>query len=123
QNFLATWAAWRDDPARCAHLWFLSVDKHPPLPADLQRAHAHSAEPALARELVAAWPPLTPDLHRREFADGRVHLLLAFGDVAHWLPQWVAQIDAFYLDGFAPAKNPAMWQPQLLRRLARLAAP
>ena len=122
-NFVATWAAWREHSARCAHLWFLSVDKHPPRPEDLRRAHAHSAEPDLARELVAAWPPLTPDLHRRDFAHGRVHLLLAFGDIATWLPQWVAAVDAFYLDGFAPAKNPAMWEPHVLKRLGRLAAP
>jgi tRNA 5-methylaminomethyl-2-thiouridine biosynthesis bifunctional protein len=122
-NFLATWAAWRDDDARCAHLWFLSLDKHPPRLDDLRRVHAHSAEPDLARELVAAYPPLTPDLHRRDFARGRVHLLLAFGDIAAWLPQWVAFVDAFYLDGFAPAKNPAMWEPGVLKRLGRLAAP
>jgi len=122
-NFLATWAAWRDDGARCAHLWFLSVDKHPPCLDDLHRAHAHGPEPELARDLAAAWPSLTPDLHRRDFANGRVHLLLAFGDIASWLPQWVAPVDAFYLDGFAPAKNPAMWEPSVLKRLARLAAP
>lgn len=122
-NFLATWAAWRDDPARCTHLWFLSVDKHPPRLHDLRRAHAHSAEPALAGELAAAWPPLTPDLHRRDFSQGCVHLLVAFGDLATWLPQWVARFDALYLDGFAPAKNPAMWEPRVLRHLARLAAP
>ena len=121
-SFLATWAAWRDDPQRCDHLWFLSLDKHPPRLADLRRAHAHGAEPALARELVAAWPPLTPDLHCRDFAHGQVHLLLAFGDIAAWLPQWVAEVDAFYLDGFAPAKNPAMWEPRVLQRLGRLAA-
>lgn len=122
-NFLATWAAWRDDAARCAHLWFLSVDKHPPRLEDLRRGHAESPEPALARELAAQWPPLTPDLHRRDFAHGRVHLLLAFGDIATWLPQWVAQVDAFYLDGFAPVHNPAMWEPRVLQRLGRLAAP
>jgi tRNA 5-methylaminomethyl-2-thiouridine biosynthesis bifunctional protein len=121
-NFIATWAAWRDDAQRCDHLWFLSVDKHPLLAADMRRAHAHSAEPDLARELVGAWPPLTPDLHRRDFAHGRVHLLLAFGDLATWLPQWMAEVDAFYLDGFAPAKNPAMWDPRVLQRLGRLAA-
>lgn len=121
-NFLATWAAWRDDPQRCAHLWFLSLDKHPLTHADLQRAHAHSAEPTLAHDLIAAWPPLTPDLHRLDFARGRVHLLLAFGDVADWLPRSVAQVDAFFLDGFAPAKNPEMWQPRVLQRLGRLAA-
>ena len=122
-NFLATWAAWRDHFARCGHLWFLSLDKHPPRLDDLRRAHAHSTEPGLARELIAAWPPLTPDLHRRDFAQGCVHLLLAFGDLARWLPQWVASVDAFYLDGFAPAKNPAMWEPRLLQQLGRLAAP
>jgi len=121
-NFLASWAAWRDDPQRCGHLWFLSVDKHPLQAGDMRRAHAHSAEPALARELIDAWPPLTPDLHRCDFAAGCVHLLLAFGDLATWLPQWVAQVDAFYLDGFAPAKNPAMWEPRVLQRLGRLAA-
>jgi tRNA 5-methylaminomethyl-2-thiouridine biosynthesis bifunctional protein len=122
-NFLATWAAWRDDAARCEHLWFLSVDKHPPRLEDLRRAHADSPEPTLAGDLAAEWPPLTPDLHRRDFAHGRVHLLLAFGDVAVWLPQWLAQVDAFYLDGFAPDRNPAMWEARVLQRLGRLAAP
>ncbi|HEX6018845.1 MAG TPA: FAD-dependent 5-carboxymethylaminomethyl-2-thiouridine(34) oxidoreductase MnmC [Burkholderiaceae bacterium] len=121
-NFLATWAAWRDDPQRCEHLWFLSLDKHPLSRADMRHAHAHGDEPALARELIEAWPPLTPDLHRLDFAHGRVHLLLAFGDIATWLPRWVAQVDAFYLDGFAPSKNPEMWQPRVLQRLGRLAA-
>jgi tRNA 5-methylaminomethyl-2-thiouridine biosynthesis bifunctional protein len=121
-NFLATWAAWRDDPERCEQLWFLSIDKHPPAAADLQRAHAASPEPRLAQTLIAAWPPATPDLHLRHFAEGRMHLLLAFGDIAFWLPQWLAEVDAFFLDGFAPAKNPSMWQPHVLTRLGRLAA-
>src|SRR5262245_66170071 len=54
-NFLATWAAWRDDAARCEHLWFVSIDKHPPTLADLQRVHDSSPEPAPARQLVAPW--------------------------------------------------------------------
>ena len=29
-NFLATWAAWRDDPQRCARLHFVSIERHPP---------------------------------------------------------------------------------------------
>ncbi|NLZ42606.1 MAG: oxidoreductase, partial [Comamonadaceae bacterium] len=37
-NFLATWAAWRDDPRRCARLHYVAIDKHPPVLADLQRA-------------------------------------------------------------------------------------
>lgn len=122
-NFLATWAAWRDDARRCERLWFVSIDKHPPARDDLARAHAASPLAALARELVDAWPPLTPDLHTLAFDGGRVMLRLAFGDVAAWLPQLVLDADAFYLDGFAPDRNPAMWDRRVMRALAGRAAP
>ncbi len=122
-NFLATWQAWRDDPLRCARLHFISIEKHPLTRADLARAHANSPWPELAQRMIDAWPPLTPDLHRLCFDDAKVELLLALGDVQRWLPQLVADVDAFYLDGFAPARNPAMWEPRVFKALARLAAP
>lgn len=122
-NFLATWRAWRDDPARCNRLVFISIEQNPLITSDMQRAHAHSPAAALARELIAAWPPLTPNLHSLSFDGGQVQLLLALGDVNAWLPELVAQVDAFYLDGFAPARNPLMWQPQLFKAFARIAAP
>jgi tRNA 5-methylaminomethyl-2-thiouridine biosynthesis bifunctional protein len=122
-NFLATWAAWRDDPQRCDRLWFVSVEKHPPTRTDLARAHAASELPALAAELVERWPVLTPDLHLIDFDQKRVRLLLALGDVAAVLRELVVQADAFYLDGFAQAHNPAMWQERVFTSLKRLAAP
>ena len=124
-NFLATWQAWREagPQGRCERLLFVSIEKHPPTRDDLARALAGSPQPALAQALVQAWPLLTPDLHRLEFEDGHVQLLLAFGDVAAWLPELVIEADAFYLDGFAPARNREMWQPRELQRLGRLAAP
>ena len=122
-NFLATWDAWRRDPQRCAQLHFLSVERHPLTCADLARVHQASPLRELADALIAAWPPLTPNLHRLGFDGGQVQLLLALGDVAAWLPEWVAQVDAFFLDGFAPARNPQMWQPRLFKALARLAVP
>ena len=122
-NFLATWQAWRDDPRRCDRLYFLSVEKHPLRRDDLRHAHAGGALAPLADQLVAQWPPLTPNIHTLRFEQGRVQLLLALGDVHDLVGQWVAQVDAFFLDGFAPAKNPQMWQPHLFKRMARLAAP
>ncbi len=122
-NFLATWAAWRDDAARCERLVFVSVEKHPLLKGDLVRAHAASPHAALARELIERWPPLVAGLHTLEFEGGRVRLLLGLGEALDLLRHLVARIDAFYLDGFAPACNAAMWSPELLRSLARLAAP
>jgi tRNA 5-methylaminomethyl-2-thiouridine biosynthesis bifunctional protein len=121
-NFLATWAAWRNDPQRCERLHFVSLEKHPLTGDDLRRALAPSPLAPLARQLVAAWPPLTPNLHRLTFESGRVQLLLGLGDAATLARELVARVDAFYLDGFAPARDEAMWSPQLFASLARLAA-
>ena len=122
-NFLATRAAWRDDPHRCEQLVFVSVERHPPRLADLAQAHEGSALPDLADELVKAWPPLTPDIHVLDFAQGRVRLLLVLADLAAALPELAASVDAIYLDGFAPSRNPEMWDRYRLKSLARLAAP
>ncbi|HEY4637314.1 MAG TPA: tRNA (5-methylaminomethyl-2-thiouridine)(34)-methyltransferase MnmD, partial [Burkholderiales bacterium] len=121
--FLATWQAWREDPARPARLHFVSVERHPFSTQDLAVLHAPHAEFApLAEELRSAWPLLVPGMHRLEFESGRLVLTLAFGDAAELAPQLRLAADAIYLDGFAPAKNPDMWSPALLKAVARLAA-
>ena len=122
-NFLATWQAWRQDPQRCAQLFFIAIERHPLTRADLAQVHHASPLRELSDMLIEAWPPLTPNLHRVSFDAGQVQLLLALGDAAACLPEVVAPVDAFYLDGFAPERNPEMWQPRLFKALARLAAP
>jgi tRNA 5-methylaminomethyl-2-thiouridine biosynthesis bifunctional protein len=123
-NFVAAWQAWRDDPARCARLHFVSIEKHPPRLDDLVRAHAAADAPAeLAQALQRCWPPLTPNLHALDFDDHCVELLLAFGDVAAILPALHCAADALLLDGFAPSHNPAMWTLPVLKAIGRRAAP
>lgn len=123
-SFLATWDAWREDSARSARLHYVAVEKHPFTAQDLAVLHAPHAEfAALSEELRSAWPLLVPGLHRLEFENGRVVLTLAFGDAAELVPQLRVAADAVFLDGFAPAKNPDMWSPDLLKSVARLAAP
>jgi tRNA 5-methylaminomethyl-2-thiouridine biosynthesis bifunctional protein len=112
-NFLATWQAWRQDPSHCQRLVFIAIEPNP-FSADTMR-RAHSPLTSLAAELIAAWPPLTHNLHSLQFEGGRVELLLALGDVSSWLPELVAQVDALYLDGSC--------QPQHLKALALLSAP
>lgn len=122
-NFLATWSAWRDDAQRPQQLHYVAIEKHPFRVADLAQLHARWPElAALSDALRAAWPPLVPGFHRLLLDEGRVVLTLVFGDAAQCLQQIEASADAFYLDGFAPSKNPDMWAPQLLARLPRLAA-
>lgn len=123
-NFLATWAAWHDDPQRCARLHYLAVEKHPFSTADLTRLHERYPELCtLAKQLQGQWPELTPGFHRLEFAGGRVVLTLAFAEAIAAVPLFVGEPDAIYLDGFSPAKNPELWSPQLLREIGLAAAP
>ncbi|MEP6874344.1 MAG: FAD-dependent 5-carboxymethylaminomethyl-2-thiouridine(34) oxidoreductase MnmC [Burkholderiales bacterium] len=106
ERFLATRQAWRDDPYRCARLVFIAVEPHPP------------SRDQLAELLQSAWPPLTRNLHALAFDEGRVQLLLAVGEVSAWLPELVALVDAFHLDGATP-----MWDQRACKALSRLAAP
>ncbi len=121
-NFLATWQAWRDDPARPGRIDFLSFELHPLAAHDLV-AHVPAPLAPLARQLAAAWPLPLPGLHRLEFEDGAVVLTLALGDAHTLLPQCVAGADAFFLDGFAPDRNPQLWEPALLKALSKMARP
>jgi tRNA 5-methylaminomethyl-2-thiouridine biosynthesis bifunctional protein len=120
-NFLDTWRAWKRDPARCARLHYVAIEKHPFSREDLQVLHERLGFEEAA-ELHSHWPVLVPGAHRLELDGGKVVLTLFLADVAI-ARDLRLQADAFYLDGFAPAKNPEMWTPQLLRSLSRLAAP
>jgi tRNA 5-methylaminomethyl-2-thiouridine biosynthesis bifunctional protein len=129
-NFLATWACWQawrrglSEAQRCLiELEFISIELHPFTQADMALAHAHSPCPELARELIARWPPLTPNLHTLHFPAEGLTLRLALGSARLWLRELVAEVDAFFLDGFAPARNPQMWEPAVFKALTRLAAP
>ncbi|HJV12036.1 MAG TPA: tRNA (5-methylaminomethyl-2-thiouridine)(34)-methyltransferase MnmD, partial [Burkholderiales bacterium] len=119
-NFLVTLQAWRRDPARCARLHYVAIEKHPFALADLQTLHARYDVDAA--ELHARWPTLVPGAHRIELDGGKVVLTLLFGDIA-LVRDLRLSADAFYLDGFSPAMNADMWSPQVMRALARLAAP
>src|SRR5260221_4325302 len=123
-NFLTAWQAWREDPPRCERLHFVSVEKHPFAVSDLFSLWEKFPElKKQSQELLEHWPILVPGMHRLEFERGSVVLTLFFGDIADGLPQLQLAADAIFLDGFAPAKSPAMWEPRLLRHLGRLAAP
>ncbi len=124
QNFLALWQAWRSDPQRPARLHMVSFEAHPFTQDDLRHyllCGLTGPHALMANELVDAWPPLLPGVHRLEFDGGRVTLTLAFGAIKRLARQVTASVDAYFLDGFAPRVNPEMWTPSLFGQMARMA--
>ena len=123
-NFLCAWQLFEQTAHPDARLHFISVEKYPLTRDDLQRALALWPELATwSEQLLAAYFAIHPGFQHVSLANGRVTLTLLIGDVLEQLPQLDARVDAWFLDGFAPAKNPEMWTPQLFAQLARLAAP
>ena len=110
-NFLAAWQAWEShSPHQTAVLHFISVERYPLTRDDLARALALWPElQTLAEELLAHYPPLIRGVHRLVLAGGRVRLTLYFGDIIDAWQSLDFHADAWFLDGFAPARNPDMW--------------
>lgn len=123
-NFLCAWQLFKQHAVAGARLHFVSVEKYPLSLPDLQRALALWPElKVFADQLLAQYVAIHQGFQRLVLDGGRVTLTLLIGDALEQLPQLDAQIDAWFLDGFAPAKNPDMWTAELFAELARLAAP
>ncbi|WP_421329955.1 bifunctional tRNA (5-methylaminomethyl-2-thiouridine)(34)-methyltransferase MnmD/FAD-dependent 5-carboxymethylaminomethyl-2-thiouridine(34) oxidoreductase MnmC [Aeromonas veronii] len=130
-NFLATMQAFLEQAPQFGNgsrLHFISFEKYPLTQDDLRKALAAWPEIGhLSQDLVAQWPLPVSGCHRLHFAGGRIRLDLWFGDIKDMLPQVPHRaeglVDAWYLDGFSPAKNPEMWTQELFDGLARLARP
>ncbi|WP_378007370.1 bifunctional tRNA (5-methylaminomethyl-2-thiouridine)(34)-methyltransferase MnmD/FAD-dependent 5-carboxymethylaminomethyl-2-thiouridine(34) oxidoreductase MnmC [Aeromonas jandaei] len=130
-NFLATMAAFLEQAPQTGNgsrLHFISFEKYPLTQSDLRKALAAWPElSSLSQDLIEMWPIPVSGCHRLIFADGRIRLDLWLGDIKDMMPQLPHHaeglVDAWYLDGFSPAKNPEMWTQALFDGLARLARP
>lgn len=123
-NALALWQLWREQGNSAGWLHFVSIEKHPLSRA--QAARAFAAWPqlaALTRQLLAQWPSRLKGPHRLVFPDDRFTITVFHDDAEHALEQMHAQMDCWFLDGFAPARNEAMWSQTVLDHLGRLSRP
>lgn len=117
-NFLVTLQAFRDcgTPGK---LRFTSFEAYPMPMEDLRRAlQGFAGLPTDVFEARADQPFLTPHIHGPDF---ELHLII--GDARETVPSWTARADAWFLDGFSPAKNPELWEPALMAQVAQHTAP
>lgn len=116
-NFLATWDLWKKTAKPDQHLHFISIEAYPWSAGGLQKALAHFPSlKDLSTELIAAWPGRVKGVHRMHF--GNISLTLFHSDIHPALENMDARIDAWFLDGFSPAKNPDMWSDFVFGHMA-----
>jgi tRNA 5-methylaminomethyl-2-thiouridine biosynthesis bifunctional protein len=122
-NFLAAWQLFEQHAPDKARLEFVSVEARP-LDTDTMR-RALTPWPELtsyAEALLGQWGPMWPGVQRFRLAEGRVGLTVLVGEVAEVLQGTHCAIDAWFLDGFAPSRNPAMWSKDVFNEVAWLSA-
>ncbi len=125
-NFLCAWDLWLKNSSPHQHLHFLSVELFPLDKNSLIQALAIWPQfKPLINVLIDNYPALINGWHTLHLPNplgtgGQVVLQLFLGDVHDWLPQINANIDAWFLDGFAPSRNEDMWNEQLFLQMARL---
>lgn len=118
-NLLVTWDAWAK--AGCAApLKFTSFEAFPMAKPDMAAAlKAFPQIAPLAEIMLDCWDVSAGPV---ELVDG-LTLEVIIGDARQTLPKWLGAADAWYLDGFSPAKNPALWEPTLLAEVAKHTVP
>lgn len=123
-NFLCCWQLFREQAPTGARLHFISVEKFPLRAPDLRKALALWPQlQDLSNELLKSYLVIQSGMQSLLLDNGRVQLTLLIGEASEQLAQLDAQVEAWFLDGFAPAKNPDMWSTELFAQLARLSAP
>jgi len=123
-NILALIDLWRRTKPPAGQLHIFSVEAHPISAQDAARALANWPELSeIAEILLARWPGRALGIHRVDLPELSASLDLAVMDVEPALAGWTGRADAWFLDGFAPALNPAMWRDEVLALVGRRSAP
>ena len=119
-NFLCAAKLWLETAPKQAVLHFISVEKYPLTLQDITTAlKLWPKLSALSLPLLNQYTTLM-NAKTISFYDNRVQLSLLIGDATEQLRHLHNKTDAWFLDGFSPAKNPNMWQPALFEQMARL---
>ena len=117
-NLLATLHLWRST-GQAGRLRFTTFEAFPMAPEDMIAAQAAFPDLAeLSAELAPYW-----SAGQNHFTLPDLQFEMITGDARQTLPQWTGRADAWFLDGFSPAKNPELWQPDLMAAVGGHTAP
>ena len=108
-NLLAAWESWLNS-GQTGQLHFTSFEAFPMSPEEMDRSLAlFPVERTLAAKLLEAM-----DRNQTKLETESLSFRMIVGDAREQVPNWDLWADAWFLDGFSPAKNPELWEPSLL---------
>ncbi len=117
-NFLETVRQWREHRAPGTTLEFISFEQYPLERDQLEKALSTWPELAdVSKQLIKLWTPVA-GLTNLKYAED-ITLTIHLGDANTKLTELGFLADAWYLDGFSPAKNPELWNEELLKQVAK----
>lgn len=123
-NIAALLDLWRREKPAGGRLHVFSIEAHPLARDEAARILAHWPELGEAAQvLLDHWPGRARGFHRVDLPGFDAVLDLAVMDVIPALEAWDGSADAWFLDGFSPALNPAMWRDEVLAAVAARSAP
>ena len=112
-NFVETWRQWIATRTPGQHLRFTSFEAYPMAAGDMARALQRWPElSGLAEKFIASWRQAGPD--NLFEPDSQTSLKVESGQALERVSSWGESADAWYLDGFSPARNPDMWSSELM---------
>lgn len=122
-NFLVTAQAWLEDPHRSTSLDYYSIEGYPLSADQLRKIHAQWGKyQPISAALLEQYPIITNGCHTLVFEGGEIQLHLIFEDIQYALKHYPIKPDCWYLDGFSPAKNPQMWDKNILKKIGELSS-
>lgn len=122
-NFLTTWNQWIQARDPNGHLTFVSFEGYPLSVEEIGTAISRWPDlTASCQTLQTHWSRLTPGKNDWQM-DAQTRLVLVCAEVTEGLRSWDGAADAWYLDGFAPARNPDMWSEELMAEVFNHTAP
>jgi tRNA 5-methylaminomethyl-2-thiouridine biosynthesis bifunctional protein len=120
-NFYCTASHWLATSPKNTTLHYISIEKFPLKIEDMQKVTAlWPTFIATTTELLLNYQQIKPHLNIFNFADKRILLHFYADDISTGLSQITQNADAWFLDGFAPAKNAEMWSDEVFKQIARL---
>ena len=108
-NLLVTWQAWRQAGMQ-GQLQFTSFEAFPMQPDEMHRSlQLFEIDQDLSEALLSAMR------NGKSLQTDDLNFEMIIGDARETVPAWRQQADAWYLDGFSPAKNPELWGADLMQ--------